>query len=256
VAASEVKDYRRELDLDTGITTVQYTAGGKTYRREVFANYPSNVIVVRMTGGEFTARLKDAHGSVTPGSEIEGTIPEGAIRYAAKWVATKDGDGATIYLAAATNFKNYRDVSADPKARVEAILGPATKKGYAALRAEHLADYQKLFRRVTIDLGHTASEKLPTDERIAKFARSSDPSLVALVFQYGRYLLIGSSRPGGQPANLQGLWNESNTPPWDSKYTDNINTEMNYWPSGPANLLECQLPLFDAMKELAAAGAK
>jgi alpha-L-fucosidase 2 len=255
VVAGEVKDYRRELDLDTGIASVQYSAAGKTYRREVFASYPANVIVVRMSGGEFSPRLKDAHGGATPASEFEGAVPEGAIRYAAKWVVARDGDGSVLYLAAATNFKNYRDVSGDPKARVAATLSAATKKGYAALRAEHIADHQKLFRRVTLDLGHTESEKLPTDERIARFATSNDPSLVALVFQFGRYLLIGSSRPGGQPANLQGLWNASNTPPWDSKYTDNINTEMNYWPSGPANLLECQLPLFDAMKELAVAGA-
>src|SRR4030095_6654823 len=172
-----------------------------------------------------------------------------------KWVLSREADGVTLYLAAATNFKNYRDVSADPNARIASTLPTPTQKGSAALRAEHIADHQKLFRRVTIDLGHTDSEKLPTDERIAKFASESDPSLVALLFQFGRYLLIGSSRPGGQPANLQGLWNDSNAPAWDSKYTDNINTEMNYWPAGVANLSECQLPLFEAMKDLAAAGA-
>jgi alpha-L-fucosidase 2 len=255
VVASEAKDYRRDLDLDTAITTVQYTFRGKSYRREVFADYPSNVIVVRLTGGDFTPRLKAAHEGKTTADTITGSIPDGAIRYEAKFVSVTDPAGATLILAAATNFKNYKDVSGDPQARVEAALTAARAKGYAALRAEHIADYQKLFHGVTLDLGSTAAAKLPTDERIRNFRAGSDPSLVALVFQFGRYLLIGSSRPGGQPANLQGLWNESNNPPWDSKYTDNINTEMNYWPSGVANLAECQLPLFDALKDLSAAGA-
>ena len=112
-----------------------------------------------------------------------------------------------------------------------------------------------LFRRVSLDLGSTPAAALPTDERIARFDKEGDPALVALLFQYGRYLLIASSRPGGQPANLQGIWNESNTPAWDSKYTDNINTEMNYWPADVTNLPECQLPLFDALRDLAKSGA-
>jgi alpha-L-fucosidase 2 len=255
VVASEATNYRRELDLDTGIATVQYTFRGTLYRREVFASYPANVVVVRITGGDARARLKSAHEGANPGDVIEGGVAGGAIRYAARQMAVKEGNGITIYLAAATNFKNYRDVSANAKARVDETLAKVVKRGFDAVRAEHVADHQKLFRRVSIDLGRTDAEKLPTDERIAKFASGSDPSLVSLVFQFGRYLLIGSSRPGGQPANLQGLWNESNAPAWDSKYTININTEMNYWPAGPANLLECEEPLFDALKDLSAAGA-
>ncbi len=108
---------------------------------------------------------------------------------------------------------------------------------------------------MSLDLGATAAAKLPTDQRIAAFAAGNDPALVALLFQYGRYLMIGSSRPGGQPANLQGIWNDSNKPAWDSKYTDNINTEMNYWPVEETNLSECHLPLFDALKDLAQSGA-
>jgi alpha-L-fucosidase 2 len=255
VAAGEATNYQRSLDLDTGIASVEYEFRGATYRREVFADYPSNVIVVRLTGGEVAPRLKAAHEAAVTADSIAGGVEGGAIRFEAKYVSVKDAGGVTLILAAATNFQNFRNVSADPHARVTATLAAAQKKGYAALRAEHLADYQKLFRRVTIDLGHTIAEKLPTDERIQKFSSGSDPALVALVFQFGRYLMIGSSRPGGQPANLQGLWNESNKPAWDSKYTDNINTEMNYWPSGPANLAECELPLFDAMKDLAVSGA-
>lgn len=252
----EVTNYKRSLDLDTGIATVEYDAGGVHHRREIFASYPANVIVVRLSSTGFTPHLKSAHEeAAVPSDTIAGAIPGGAIHYEAKYEAVKDGDGVTVFLAAATNFKNYHDVSADPHARVQATMAAALKKGYAALRAEHIADYQKLFRRVSLDLGHTDAEKLPTDERIKNFAHGSDPSLVALVFQYGRYLLIGSSRPGGQPANLQGLWNESNNPPWDSKYTDNINTEMNYWPAELANLSDCQLPLFEALKDLAVSGA-
>jgi len=250
-----VADYRRALDLDTGIATVEFTHGGRQYRREIFADYPSNVIVVRITGAEFTPSLKAAHPATVAPDVISGGIPDGAIRYEAKYVAVREASATTLILAAATNFKSYKDVTADPHARVEATLAAARAKGYAALRAEHLADYQKLFRRVTLDLGHTDSEKLPTDERIAKFRTAPDPSLVALVFQYGRYLMIAASRPGGQPSTLQGLWNSSNNPPWDSKYTDNINTEMNYWPAGVANLAECQLPLFDALKDLSISGA-
>jgi alpha-L-fucosidase 2 len=264
-----VTNYKRSLDLDTAIATVEYDAGGAHYRREVFASYPANVIVVRLFGGPgCLGGLKSAHASsdfnslarfsplrqctITPDS-ISGAID--AIHYEARIATIPDSTGVTILLAAATNFKNYRDVSADPHARVEATLAAAKAKGYAALRAEHIADHQRLFRRVTLDLGTSPAAQLPTDERIRNFAHASDPSLVALVFQYGRYLLIGSSRPGGQPANLQGLWNESNNPPWDSKYTDNINTEMNYWPAELANLSECQLPLFDALKDLSVSGA-
>jgi len=248
-------NYQRSLDLDSGITSVEFDSGTVHYRREVFASYPAKVIVVHLFGRPlFQEALKSAHtpATTTPDS-ISGAVE--AIRYEARTVTIEEGDGVTILLAAATNFKNYRDVSADPHARVEATLAAAKARGYAALRAEHIADHQKLFRRVSLDLGQTDAQKLPTDERIKNFAHTSDPSLVALVFQFGRYLLIGSSRTGGQPANLQGLWNESNNPPWDSKYTDNINTEMNYWPAENTNLSECQLPLFDALKDLSVAGA-
>ena len=159
-------------------------------------------------------------------------------------------------LAGATNFKTYQDVSAVPRERNDATLAAIRGKSFDALRAEHLADYQPLFRRVSLSLGSTPAAQLPTDERIAQFAKGSDPALVALLFQFGRYLMIASSRPGGQPANLQGIWNESNNPPWDSKYTDNINTEMNYWPVEETNLPECQLPLFDALQDLSESGAR
>jgi alpha-L-fucosidase 2 len=251
----EVSDYRRELNLETATASVEFTANGVKYRREIFADYPSNVIVVRITGGApSSVRLVSAHSPSTATSDsISGAID--AIRYEARIATIPEANGVTILLAGATNFRNYRDVSADPHRRTEATLAAAKAKGYAGLRAEHLADYQPLFRRVKLDLGASASAEKATDQRVADFAGGNDPALVALVFQYGRYLLISSSRPGGQPANLQGLWNESNKPPWDSKYTDNINTEMNYWPAEEDNLAECTAPLFDALKDLAQSGA-
>jgi alpha-L-fucosidase 2 len=169
-------------------------------------------------------------------------------------ISVAAADSATLLLSAATNFVNFRDVSADPAQRTRATLEALSKTSFRRLRNRHIADHRSLFRGVSIDLGSSPAAALPTDQRIAQFASGNDPSLVALLFQYGRYLLIGSSRPGSQPANLQGVWNDSNTPSWDSKYTVNINTEMNYWPSWSTNLAQCQIPLFDALKEVAQSG--
>jgi alpha-L-fucosidase 2 len=263
-------NYKRSLDLDTGIATTEFTAGGVTYRREVFASYPANAIVVHLTASQpatFTVSMKCAHGDCLARSGMAGRVADSGIRFEARIGPTQGegytefgqqifrGSSATLVLVAATNFKNYHDVSADPVKRNDATLAALKNKSYETLRAEHIKDQQALFRRVALDLGTTPVAELPTDERIAKFATGNDPALVALLFQYGRYLMIAASRPGGQPATLQGLWNDSNKPAWDSKYTDNINTEMNYWPSGVANLSECQLPLFDALKDLSQTGA-
>jgi alpha-L-fucosidase 2 len=171
-------------------------------------------------------------------------------------IAVTGADTAVLILSGATNFKNYRDVSGDPRQRNDGALAAVRGKPSGQLRAAHVADHQRLFRRVALDLGATPAAALPTDERIRGFASGNDPQLITLLFQYGRYLMMGSNRPGGQPANLQGLWNDSNRPPWDSKYTVNINTEMNYWPVEVTNLAECHLPLFDALKEVAVSGEK
>jgi alpha-L-fucosidase 2 len=170
-------------------------------------------------------------------------------------IAISGATTATLLLVGATNFVDYQDVSADPHRRNDLVLGRQRGKSYAMLRAAHVADHQALFRRVTLDLGSTPAAGRPTGERIRAFSGGDDPQLVALLFQFGRYLLIGSSRTGGQPANLQGIWNDSNRPAWDSKYTCNINTEMNYWHAETANLAECHRPLLDALKDLAASGA-
>src|ERR1035438_2857392 len=248
----EVSGYRRWLDLDTGIAAVEFTQDGVTFRREVFASYPANAIIVRLSTSKpralaFRVTLKSAHAdsqvAALPAVELSmaGKVAESAIRFEARLsVAAQAGmlrdvrvgslafsgaDSATLILTGATNFKNYRDVSADPHARNDATLAALRDKSYETLRAEHIRDHQSLFRRVTLDLGTTPAAKLPTDRRIAAFATGNDPALVALLFQYGRYLMIGASRPGGQPANLQGIWNDSNTPAWESKYTVNINTD-------------------------------
>ncbi len=281
VTEGSATEYRRDLDIASSVSTVSFVSGGVTYRREIFASYPAGVIAMRITASRtgtltFTAALKSAHPdsqvAQAPGGvlTLAGAVKDSAIRFQASLMVNAAGgkrspagdaikiegaDSATLLLTGATNFVNYQDVSADPGKRVAAILKAAAGKSYDAMQAEHIADYQALFRRVSLDLGSSPAAQLPTDERIKGFARTGDPALVALLFQYGRYLMISSSRPGGQPANLQGLWNESNNPPWDSKYTDNINTEMNYWPVEETNLSECQLPLFDALKDLAASGA-
>ena len=275
----DVTGYRRELNLDTATAAVEYTTGGVTYRREVFASWPAQVIVVRLTASRpgsisFEASLKSAHEAHPAVSNREisltGKVADGAIRFEARLLVTAEGgnqqiqngriavtgaNAVVLRLSGATNFKSYNDVSADPKQRNDATLAAVRNVGYDTLRTAHVSDHQALFRRVSLDLGSTSAASQPTDVRIKSFTTADDPSLVALLFQYGRYLLIASSRRGGQPANLQGLWNDSNTPSWDSKYTVNINTEMNYFPAESTNLAECHQPLFDALKDVAQSGA-
>jgi len=277
----EVSEYRRSLNLDTAISSVRYVQGGVTYDRDVFASWPARVVVIRLSASKpgsvsFEAGLNSAHDGAAivaaPNGEISitGSVANSAIRFEARLLVKSDGgrqesrngkiavtgaNSATLILSGATNFVNYKDVSGDPKQRNDATLSAVRGKGYDGLRSAHLADHQRLFRRVSLDLGSSPASSKPTDERIRAFATGKDPQLVTLLFQYGRYLLIGSSREGGQPANLQGLWNDSNSPAWDSKYTCNINTEMNYWPAESTNLAECHRPLFDTLKDLAAAGA-
>jgi alpha-L-fucosidase 2 len=199
---------------------------------------------IQTDGIRFEARVRVlAEGGTT-------TPADGAIR-------VEGANAATLLLAAATSFNNFHDISADPAARVTPILSAASAKPFDALLAAHQEDHRRLFRRVVLDLGHTARADLPTDERIAQVKKeglAGDPALAALEFQYGRYLMIACSRPGGQPANLQGVWNELLDPPWESKWTTNINVEMNYWPVEVANLSECHEPLFDLIAGCAVTG--
>ena len=215
----------------------------------------------------------DVPGVIVAHARLVASNDGGKVSVTNDGLTVQNANSVTLIISAATNFKNYHDVSGDAKARAGAILSAAAKKSYDQLKSAHLADYQALFRRVEIDLGKTAAASLPTNERIPNFSKGTDPDLAALYFQFGRYLLIASSRPGGQPANLQGLWNGANfrtgeldmsgkeyygspmSPAWGSKYTVNINTEMNYWPAETANLSECAEPLFAMIADLSVAGA-
>ena len=280
-----VQDYRRDLDLDRAVAGVTYTSAGVHFTREVFSSAADQVIVVHLAADQ-PGRLTFALGMRTPQEAIVATQGQtdlvldgvngaasgiaGQLKFEARVRVLAEGgrvtagaqkisvDGAnsvTLLIAAATSYRNYHDVSGDPRAIVQAQLAAAGKP-YAELLAAHVALHQKLFRRVRLDLGETAAMALPTDERIAHFAEGHDPQLAALYFQFARYLLISSSRPGGQPANLQGLWNESMRPPWGSKYTININTEMNYWPADTANLAECFEPLTALVADLSVTGQR
>jgi alpha-L-fucosidase 2 len=179
----------------------------------------------------------------------------GTVSGAGDKLSVNGADSATLLIAAATSYRSFKDVSGDPEALTQATIAAACERSLNVLRADHITEHQRLFRRVTLDLGVTPAAEKPTDERIRTSMTSDDPQLAVLYFQFGRYLLISSSRPGTQPANLQGIWNDSMSPPWDSKYTININTEMNYWPAEPTNLAECVEPLVSMVKDLSVTGA-
>jgi alpha-L-fucosidase 2 len=275
-------NYQRRLDLDEAIAGAVYEVNGVHYERQVFASYPDQVLVVHVAADQkgkldFRVTLDSPHRSAathTLGRDqivLSGQVEEGGVAFEARLLVRCEGgnaaseerqivvtgaDSATFILAAASSVKSYRDISADPAVRCRARLIAVGPKSLAALRADHIGDHRRLFRRVALELGSTAAADRPTDERLARLTEGDDPALAALFFQYGRYLLIASSRPGCQPANLQGIWNDQMTPSWDSKWTVNINTEMNYWPAEMTNLAECHEPLFDMIDEVAETGRK
>lgn len=192
-------------------------------------------------------------------SHVRARSEGGILSSNADSITVSHASSVTLLLVAATSYKSFEDISADPGKRCEADLNKLAKRSYDELRAAHIADHQKLFRRVSLDLGRTTNADLPTDQRQRQLKASpleNDPALASLHFQYGRYLLIASSRPGSQPANLQGVWNEELNPPWESKYTLNINAEMNYWPAELCNLSECHEPLFDMIDDLTISGGR
>jgi alpha-L-fucosidase 2 len=187
---------------------------------------------------------------------LGGTQPAGGLPGQGINLNVTKANSVTVLITAATSYRKFDDVSGDPESITKKQLGAAAKKSFAKLHDAQLKDYQALFHRVTLELGRSDAIKLPTNERIRHFAEGNDPQLAALYYQYGRYLLISSSRPGGQPAGLQGLWNESKSPPWGGKYTININTEMNYWPAESGNLAECVEPLIGMVSDLTITGAR
>jgi len=169
-------------------------------------------------------------------------------------LSVSDANEAIIFFSAATNFVNYKDVSGDPKKKAEAALEKVINTSYETLEKRHVEAYKKQFDRVKLSLSVNANALNPTMDRLSNFNNSGDQDLVALMFQYGRYLLISSSQPGGQPATLQGIWNDNIDAPWDSKYTININIQMNYWPAEVTNLSECHDPLFELIRDLSVSG--
>lgn len=286
-------DYQRELDLTEAVVTVAYSVDGVRYQRETFSSHPADVVVERLTADQpgsinfelSMASLHDAYevagegndglllsGQVAPDVRlIEAGIEHEGLRFAARvqvlpeggTVTSRDGvvsvenaDAVTILLSARTQHKTFQDISADPKAETARILDDAVAQSYAKLREAHLADYRELFDRMEIDLGHSQYDDWATDRRLEREDKSDDPQLAALFFQYGRYLLIASSRPGAQPANLQGIWNDQLEPSWGSKYTLNINAEMNYWPAEVTNLSETHEPFFSMIDDLSVSGRK
>jgi len=276
--------YERELDLQTAVAATSYTVNGVKYTRQVFASIPDQAIIIQLTASKpgsitFNAGMKSPQKSniVTSGNNelvlsgisgdkdgVPGKVKfQSQVRFKTSGGKTAaDGntinvtgaDAVTIYVSIATNFVNYADLSGDEVKRTTAYMSKVWPKHFASLLKDHIAAYQHFFNRVQLDLGTTDSIKNPTDIRLRDFRNGNDPQLVTLYFQFGRYLLIAASQPGGQPANLQGVWNPLMNPPWGSKYTININTEMNYWPAEETNLSEMHEPLIQMVKDLSVTG--
>lgn len=268
-------NYQRDLDISDALAHVSYELGGVRFQREYFCNHPDEVLVARLTAskhGSYSGKIElaDAHGAMTTTGENSltdaGSLANG-LRYEARLIAINQGgslradgstlvfnncDSLTLLVAAGTDYvmdyaKSYRGDA--PKARVSGEIEKAAAKDYEALKLAHEQDYHSIFNRLTLDLGKPTAGQIamPTDQRKTNATERTDRELEELLFQYGRYLMISCSRRGGLPANLQGLWNDSNNPEWHSDYHTDINIQMNYWPVETANVSECHLPLFDLL---------
>ena len=278
-------NYYRELDIEKAIAKTSYTVGDITYTREVLASFPDNVIVMHLTASKphsisfkasfttpqpkatiETTALKQLvikgttidHEGVTGMVKFKGIVQikqeGGNLSLTDTSILLSNANEATIYISIATNFNNYKDLNGNEDERVTTYLKKAIQKNFAEISKAHIAFYQNYFDRVKLDLGTTDAASKPTDERLRNFNSVNDPQLVTLYYQYGRYLLISSSQPGGQPANLQGIWNNKMRPPWDSKYTININAEMNYWPAEKTNLSELHEPFLQMVRDMSVTG--
>ena len=278
-------NYYRELDIEKAVSKTSYTVNGVTYTREALTSFSDRVVVMRLTASKpgsisftafFTTPQKKPTIKTTPNKELTifGTTSDhetvkGMVKYKGivrmkldggslnatdTSLIIKDANAVTIYVSIATNFNNYHDISGDENKRAADYLNKAYPKSFAVILPAHIAAYQKYFNRVKLDLGSTGAANLPTDERLKNFKSGDDPSFVTLYYQFGRYLLISSSQPGGQAANLQGIWNDRINPPWDSKYTININAEMNYWPAEKTNLAELHEPFIQMVKDMSFTG--
>ena len=285
IGIDSVSNYYRELDITNAIATTTFTADGTDYRRESFASLTDDVIIVRLTASKkgaisFEARYDTPMPHETPTADADkqtltlrgrGTSHEGIegkIKYTSiarfehkggslscqtDALSITDADEVIIYLSMGTNFVNYKDVSGNADQRAEAPLANI-ETDYHKAKDDHSARYRSYFDRVSLDLGTTPAALLPTDKRVELFKEGNDPQLIELYFQFGRYLLICCSQPGGQAANLQGIWNDKPKAPWDGKYTANINLEMNYWPAEVTNLSELHEPMLRLVREVADKG--
>ncbi len=288
-----ISNYKRQLDLEDALSSVVYEMEGTTFTREVFASEPNQVLVIHIDASnrgelDFTIGLDSPHNTYEVRVEDNEVIlkgkannypseldrqnkpyPESKLTFEAHLKVVNEGgelvkDGntikvinannATLYLVAASSFVNYQDISGNPAERCENYLVNLNGLSYKTLKDNHIRDFRALFNRVELDLGEAEISKRPSNERLISFNQDEDPNMVSLFYKYGRYLLISSSRTGTQPANLQGIWNDRLAPPWDSKYTININTEMNYWLAEMTNLSELTEPLTRMVEELAITG--
>lgn len=290
----DVQKYERTLNLGDATATTSYICNGVKYERTVFASQADNVIVVRLTAGKkgalsfginFTSQLPSKVFTVSEHEGINGQVYElaavvdgadhegikaglkaecrvlleadGKLERGVDKLSVANATTATLYITAATNFVNYKDVSGSPVKKNNQALASIQGKPYKELLKAHILKYQEQYNRVQLSLPKSVNSGLETDKRLAAFEKdASDLDMVSLMMQYGRYLLISSSQPGGQAANLQGVWNDKVMAPWDSKYTININAEMNYWPALIGNLAETQEPLFSMIKDLSQTGAE
>ena len=282
--SSDSVNYYRELDIANAVAMTRYRKGGVNYKREIIASLTDDIIAMEITAdkpGSISCTLaidsphvKQKIETTTDELRLYGTtgnhenktgkidfvtivkpkLTGGSIEKTGSSLIISNADKVVIYLSIGTNFKTYKDISGNAYKKARRLLDAAYPKTFSELKQAHSGTYKTFFDRVQIDLGRTNSIADPTDIRLNQFAKGNDPQLVALYFQFGRYLLISSSQPGTQPANLQGIWNHQIAPPWDSKYTVNINTEMNYWPAEVTNLSEMHEPLFDLIQDISETG--
>lgn len=279
-SSQTVTNYKRELNLTEAVSKTSYTSNNIKYERTYFASTPDDCIAVQVVADKkasvnfsvsfstphkvydikklndstISLSLKVKDGSLAGVSTLQVRHRGGNVSVRNGSIDISGADEAVLLLTAATNFKNYRDISANPLTICQERIGRLADRSYTALKQDHIKDYQSYFNRFSLNFGADDHESLPTDQRIEQFANMQDPNLLALFVQYGRYLLISSSRPGSLPPNLQGIWNDLLTPPWGSKYTTNINAEMNYWPAEPTNLSDLNEPLFRMIEDLSVAG--
>ncbi len=278
--------YYRELNLEKALATTVYHVKGVEFTREVFASVPAQVIIVRLTADKpamltFTASMFSPQKSAVKTNEkgqleLSGTTSDhegvkGQVKFLSivnikteggitaktdSTIAVSNATTATIYISIATNFVNYHDISANERLSAGNYLNVALASTYDRILNDHIKTYQKYFNRVKLNLGGPLTNDLPTDERLKEFANGNDLQFIALYFQFGRYLLISCSQPESQAANLQGIWNDQMNPPWDSKYTININAQMNYWPAENTNLAELHFPFINLVKDISVTGSE